>query len=104
MKAKFADKVFRLIFILVFVIGIAVMPGESAKAQGPGPSISVLPEDDVINALSWPLGVLLMLEIDDPGTSQTPDYATSHVVLGPTNYEKSNWVASSIFNPATWLQ
>lgn len=88
MNTRFADKVFRLFFSLIFLIGTIAIPGGSAQALGNDPSISVLPEEDVIHAFNWPLGVLLMLEIDDPGTSQTPDYTTSHVILGPNNYEK----------------
>jgi hypothetical protein len=87
MNTSFANKVFRLFFILIFLMGTMAIPGKSTKALGNDPFISILPEEDVIQVLNWPLGVFLMLEIDDPETSQTPDYKTSHIVLGPDNYE-----------------
>jgi len=52
----------------------------------PNPFIIVQPNEDRVFGFDWPVGTLLELEIDDPETSQSPDYTASQVFV-----ESDDW-------------
>ncbi len=68
-------------------IVIAFLEEKSDNNCFPDPVIIVRPEDNSVIGSYWPLGTLLMLEIDDSTTPQSPDYTDSRVVVGSDDWE-----------------
>jgi hypothetical protein len=48
----------------------------------PDPEIGVWYQDDLVEALNWPLGTPLLLQIENPATQLSPDYSMETVVRG----------------------
>ena len=85
MNTKSVEKVFRAIFILVFVVGTVYTPGTSVMAQASGdethhPNIVVAPYWDGVFGNDWPLGESVTLTIDDPNTGLGVDYSETQSV------------------------
>lgn len=81
MNTKFADKVFRVLMILAFVLGTVWMPNTNARAEAPSPNIYARPQLDWIDGWDWSPGETITLSIDDPSTGPGIDYSTSKEIL-----------------------
>ncbi len=69
-----------------FAAFITDIDGDSTMAElawVPTPYLVAAPIHDWIDAWGWDLGVMLELMIDDPNTSQNPDYTTTTEVVVP---------------------
>ncbi len=56
----------------------------------PNPNLHVFVTQDRIEAREWPLGHVVTLSIDNPGTPQSPDYTTSRTIApAPWNPDES---------------
>jgi hypothetical protein len=84
MNTKFADKVLRMIFIFVFVMGTVWMPNTSAGAQEPNPFFIVRFNENLVESFNWTKGVPITLTIDDPSTSEPADY--TQTITFPLEY------------------
>ena len=81
-------KIFNLAAAFVFALSLLGMPASAlAQEPQPNPHIFVEPNEDNVFAWDWPIGTLLTLTIDDPATSQIPDYTTSQVVVESGTWE-----------------
>ena len=63
----------------------------------PNPYFDVRANDDSIGTWNWDLGATLTVSIDDPATSDYPDYTDSEKVLGPPPDDSRNYLG---FNTA----
>ncbi len=78
MKMQFFDKVWRVLFILIFVLATAWMPTTSAQALG-SETIQANWNEDSIEGFAWPLDATVTVEIDGPQPG-SPDYSGSALV------------------------
>jgi len=81
MNTKISDKVFRVLFVFVFLLGTVWIPGTNAGAQEPTPNFTVHPEEDFIGGWwGWPSGTPIAFTVDDPSTPENSDYAGTATV------------------------
>ncbi|MCU0486473.1 MAG: hypothetical protein MUC85_10255, partial [Anaerolineales bacterium] len=79
MNTNLFDKAFRVIFVLVFMLGMAGVPSQPVRAEEHDPSMTVYLTAGypVVNGLNWPLESEIHLTIEDPATEESPDYSAS---------------------------
>jgi hypothetical protein len=70
--------------------------GDANEANPPpppaNPRFSVFPEWEYVEGWDWPLGAVVHLAIDDPGTEDSPDYWQDETVV-PTSWDPNQtWV------------
>jgi multiple sugar transport system substrate-binding protein len=94
MNTKFADRVFRILFIFVFIMGMVWTPGMGVAAQEPlpNPQVKANPDNDEVQAGGWPNGTQITLTIDDPTNGVGTDYSTT-VPIAPLQWDPNQQIA-----------
>jgi len=92
-KHKF-NRMFANILSIVAILAIAFPAMGSVSAQEPNPMFTVFPEQGVVEGWEWPMGAVVHMEIDDPGTTDSPDYWQDEtMILTPWDLESgATWV------------
>ncbi len=79
MITKIADRVFCILFLSAFVLGMVLIPSTNAVAQG-SPWFAAHLSGNHVAAYNWPVGAILTLTIDDPNTPGFPDFVGTEIV------------------------
>jgi len=96
MNIKFADKVFRMVFVFVFVAGTVWMPNQNAKAQilVSNPRFTAhlnSSGNEQVHAYDWTVGSVLNLTIEDPSTMLFPDFTKTLTVSEDSMLDGETW-------------
>jgi len=91
MNTKFANKIFRFLFIFAFLLGSMGIPGQNAKAQESTPYFFVDFAGDHVYAFQWPVGGMVTITIDDPITQDT-DFTETKPVRTDNPWSSETWI------------
>ncbi|MBL8109079.1 MAG: hypothetical protein JNJ96_05385 [Anaerolineales bacterium] len=76
MNIKFADKVFRVLFVFAFMLGTVWVPGKNVEAQAPDAYFVVGLIDNRLVGEGWVPDSSVELTIDNPDTGPGADFST----------------------------